>query len=187
MKKLLPILLLILPLVGCSTAPAQRIDEVAPAPVYEGLSPYDIQAELVPRLLFADDVSGITFFDRRYVSVTKEMAEKWAGAAFKKVDQTYVAEVHDCDDKVWEFLVFLRREAIRTHPKMEHALIAGLAAVTITQPIPELGIEFTGGHALVLIRVRGGTWWLLEPATGRGTKLDEELFDGRLELNGVWF
>ena len=184
MKKL--VLLFSLLLAG--TAAGQKIDKPE-VPTYQGMAPRNVQWELAPKFQFSDDsnLAGLTFFDRTYVAVTKENMEKWVAAAFKKVEKVYVAELHDCDDLAWEMLVFLRREAMHTHPRMEYGLLAGLAAVTITQPIPELGIDFTGDHALVLIRVRDGTWWLIEPGTGQGTKLDEELFDGRLQLNGAWF
>jgi hypothetical protein len=157
--------------------------------VYQGLSPIYVQQELAHRFLFADssELAGITFFDNRYVSVSKETMEKWTAAAFKKVDKTYVAELHDCDDLAWEMLIFLRREAMHSHPQMEYGLLAGLAAVRLTQPIPELGIDFEGEHAVVLTRTKDGIWWVIEPSTGKWTKLDEELFDGRLELKGVWF
>ena len=62
-----------------------------------------------------------------------------------------------------------------------------MAAVTITQPIKELDIDFKGDHALVLIRVRNGTWWLIEPGNGKGVKLDEVLFEGSMQFNGAWF
>jgi hypothetical protein len=182
MKKLLHILLLLLPL----ACPAQKVE---PAAVYEGLSPRDVQWDLAPKFASTplEDLAGVTFFDSRYVSVTKPTMEKWVAAAFKKVDQTYVAELHDCDDLAQELLVFLRREAMKAHPRMEHGLLAGMAAVTILAPIPELGSDVTGEHAVVVIRARGGIWWVIEPSTGKGTKLDEEIFDGRLLLKGVWF
>lgn len=168
----------------------QKLDGASGSvPIYEGFFPIQIQLELGRRFLFTDSSEwhGVTFFDTRYVSVSKETMEKWVATAFKKIDKTYVAELHDCDDLAWEMLVFLRREAMHAHPQMEHGLLAGLAAVRLTRPIPELGTDFEGEHAVVLIRVKGGTWWVIEPSTGKGTKLDEELFDGRLELKGVWF
>jgi hypothetical protein len=184
MKKFLSILLLMLPLAGN----AQKLDKPE-VPTYEGLSPRNVQWELAPYFLFteAEDLAGLTFFDRNYVAVTKDNMERWVAAAFKKVERTYVAELHDCDDLAWEMLVFLRREAMHTHPRMEHGLLAGMAAIKINTPIPELGITFTGEHAVVLVRVRNAGWWIIEPGTGKGTKLAEEIFDGRVELKGVWF
>lgn len=186
MKKFLSILLLMLPLGG--TAISQTVDP-EPTP-YEGLSPFVIQWELAPRFLFTDreELSGLTFFDRSYVCPPKEVMEKWVAAAAKKVERTYVPELHDCDDLAWEMLVFLRREAVKAHePKLRHAIIAGMAYVSITQPIKELGTDIIGDHALVLVRVKGGGWWLIEPGNGKGVKLDEPLFEGSLKFNGAWF
>ena len=140
MKKFLSILLLMLPLGG--KAIAQRLEPEA----YQSMFPRHIQHELAPSFLFTvdDDISGLTFFDQRYVSVSKKIMERWVAAAFKKVERTYVSELHDCDDLAWEMLVFLRREAMHAHPKLEYGLLAGMAAVKVNTPIPELGITFTG-------------------------------------------
>lgn len=171
------------------TAIAQKADKEVIT--YEGLSPRNVQWELAPRFLFTDpeELAGLTFFDRSYVAVPKDTMEKWVAVAQKKVDQTYVSELHDCDDKAWELLVFLRREAVKAHePKLPYALLAGMAAVHINQPIKELGIDFMGDHALVLIRVKEGRgWWLIEPGNGKGVKLDEVLFEGSVQFNGAWF
>ena len=97
------------------TAIAQKADKPEPI-TYEGMSPRNVQWELAPRLLFAQDenLAGLSFFDRQYVAVPKDTMEKWVAAAQKKVDQTYVPELHDCDDKAWELLVSVARRSKRT-------------------------------------------------------------------------
>ena len=128
--------------------------------------------------------------DSKFVAIPSSEAHEWAIAARQNADLSYTEESWDCDDIALQFMVNMRHSFHHFLKDVPWAPAIGLATITIRQPVEEFGFPATVypvKHALPIIRLSFGDWWLIEPTTGKWIKLDEELYDGRLELNTVIF
>lgn len=131
--------------------------------------------------------------DLVYISPTEQTARLILKRAFRKLENVYVAEAYDCDDNATELMVLLRKEALVEYREFPAALAIGFVGVRIDGPIYEYRpmnfepSDFPLYHAMVIMRLKGGLWLLIEPLTHQVCELTGPIFEGQIGLELIYF
>lgn len=131
--------------------------------------------------------------DRQYISPTEQTARLILKRAFRKLEDVYVPEAYDCDDNATELMVLLRKEALVEFREYPAALAIGWVGVRIDGPIQEYrGMtreprEYPMYHAMVIMRVKGNHWFLIEPLSHQVCELTGRIFEGAVTIHILYF
>lgn len=158
-------------------------------------------AEIADELNFATELGPICqelwtpvfSVDRYYVSPTEQTARLILNRAFRKLENVYVPEAYDCDDNAQELMVLLRKEALVEYREYPAALAIGFVGVRIDGPVDGLRMgglqpeDFPVYHAMVVMRLKGGHWILIEPLTHQFCELTGPIFEGSITIHLIYF
>lgn len=131
--------------------------------------------------------------DGLYISPTAQTAKLILKRAFRKLENVYVPEAYDCDDNAHELMVLLRKEALVEYREYPAGLAIGFIGVRIDGPIYEYGDmtndpeDYPMYHAMVVMRVKGGHWLLIEPLTHQVCELTGPIFEGQIVVGLLYF
>ena len=131
--------------------------------------------------------------DSQYISPTAQTAKLILKRAFRKLENVYVPEAYDCDDNAQEMMVLLRKEALVEYREYPAALAIGFIGVRIDGRIWEFS-DMTDNpenypmyHAMVVMRIKGGHWLLIEPLTHQVCELTGPIFEGQMVVGLLYF
>lgn len=131
--------------------------------------------------------------DREYISPTASTAKLILKRAFRKLENVYVPEAYDCDDNAQELMVLLRKEALVEYREYPAGLAIGFIGVRIDGPIYEYR-EMTDDpndypmyHAMVVMRLKGGHWLLIEPLSHQVCELTGPIIEGQIVVGLLYF
>jgi len=158
-------------------------------------------ADLADEISFATELGPICpqlwtpafTVDMLYISPTEQTAKLMLKRAFRKLENVYVPEAYDCDDNAQELMVLLRKEALVEYREYPAALAIGFIGVRIDGPIDGLRMgglrpeDFPVYHAMVVMRLKGGHWLLLEPLTHQFCELTGPIFEGSITVHLIYF
>lgn len=131
--------------------------------------------------------------DKYYISPTEQTAKLMLKRAFRKLKNVYVPEAYDCDDNARELMVLLRNEALVEYREFPAALAIGFIGVRIDGPVDGLRMgglspeDFPVYHAMVVMRLKGGHWLLIEPLTHQFCELTGPIFEGSITVHLIYF
>ena len=131
--------------------------------------------------------------DRIYISPTAQTARLILKRAFRKLEDVYVPEAYDCDDNATELMTLLKKEALVEYREYPAALAIGWVGLRFDDRIQELrGMDFDADaypfyHAMVIMRLKGGTWLLIEPLTHQYCELTGPIFEGCIAVGLLYF
>jgi hypothetical protein len=131
--------------------------------------------------------------DSRYVCPTLPTAKLILKRAFRKLEDVYVPEAYDCDDNAAELMILLRKEALVEYREYPAALAIGFVGVRIDGPIYEYRpmtfdpADFPLYHVMVIMRIKGGHWLLIEPLTHQVGELTGPIFEGQIAIELLYF
>lgn len=158
-------------------------------------------AELLRWREFEEEVSEIPMeliqpvytIDRAYISPTLGTAKLILKRAFRKLEDVYVPEAYDCDDNATELLMLLRKEALIEYREFPAALAVGFVGVRINAPIQEYPQisddpeDYPMYHAMVVMRLKGNHWLLIEPLTYQVCELTGPIYEGVIAVQMLYF
>lgn len=157
----------------------------------ELVTDWDFRLELFD--LTTEKWSPIFAVDRNYISPTPQTAKLILKRALRKLENVYVPEAYDCDDNAQELMVLLRKEALVEYREYPAALAIGFIGVRIDGPIYEYADmtqdpeDYPMYHAMVVMRVKGGHWLLIEPLTHQVCELTGPIFEGQIVVGLLYF
>lgn len=131
--------------------------------------------------------------DSRYLAPTVGTANLILKRAFRKLEDVYVAQAYDCDDNAHELMMLLRKEALIEYREYPAALAVGFVGVRIDERIPDYKNmtddpdEYPMYHAMVVMRVKGGRWYLIEPLSHQVTEFTGTIYEGKVTLHLIYF
>lgn len=131
--------------------------------------------------------------DALYISPTEQTARLILKRAFRKLENVYVPEAYDCDDNAQEMMVLLRKEALVEYREYPAALAIGFVGVRIDGPVDGLRMggldpsDYPLYHAMVVMRLKGGRWLLIEPLTHQFCEFTGPIFEGSITVHLLYF
>lgn len=131
--------------------------------------------------------------DRLYICPTPQTAKFILKRAFRKLENVYVSEAYDCDDNAAELMVLLRKEALVEYREYPAALAIGFIGVRIDGPIYEFGDmsndpeDYPMYHAMVVMRLKGNHWLLIEPLSHQVCELTGPIYEGQIVVGLLYF
>lgn len=187
-----------------STSPAAQFNtQIRPVNVARTLRPegQTENAQLCDEFTFEEELDAICpelrqspfSLDAYYLSPTAQTAKLMLRRAFRKLENVYVSEAYDCDDNAQELMILLRKEALVEYREFPAALAIGFVGVRIDGPIYEYIMpkldpsDYPLYHAMVVMRIKGGRWLLIEPLTHQVCELTGPIFEGQISIELIYF
>lgn len=131
--------------------------------------------------------------DYRYISPTESTAKLILKRAFRKLENVYVTEAYDCDDNAAELIVLLKKEALVEYREYPAGLAVGFIGVRYDGPVrgyrgeSDNPDDYPFYHAQVVLRVKGGKWWFIEPLTHQVCELTGPIYEGAIVVKTLFF
>jgi len=159
------------------------------------------EAELSTMLTFSVELGSLCpelrnepfCVDSLYVSPTAQTAKLILKRALRKLENVYVAEAYDCDDNATELMVLMRKESLVEYREYPAALAIGFVGVRIDGPIFEYRDmsqdprDYPIYHAMVILRLKDGHWWLIEPLTHQVCELTGPMIEEQIAIELIYF
>jgi hypothetical protein len=152
---------------------------------------YDFDAELGD--LTKETWTPTFSMDRYYISPTDSTARLILKRAFRKLENVYVDEAYDCDDNAAELIVLLKKEALIEYREYPAGLAVGFIGLKFEGPIMEYPRrtddpnDYPFYHAMVVMRVKGGRWLLIEPLSHQVCELTGPIYEGVIVVKTLFF
>lgn len=131
--------------------------------------------------------------DYRYIAPTESTARLILKRAFRKLENVYVPEAYDCDDNAAELIMLLKKEALVEYREYPAGLAVGFIGLRFDGPIREYksysddSDDYPFHHAMVVLRVKGGKWLLIEPLTHQVCELTGPIYEGSIVVKTLFF